>query len=86
MKPQKHTFLDRRKTTDNKLHNHIFLKMGKNCDHLKAQDASTVDPAKLTALSPEVVRYSHWFSLFIVGRIWRRMVMLAIAPLHGWIT
>ena len=27
----------------------------KKCDHLKKQDASTVDATKLTALSPDVV-------------------------------
>ena len=29
----------------------------KTQDHLMKQDASTVDPSKLTALSPEVVRF-----------------------------
>ena len=29
----------------------------KKCAHLKTQDASTVDPTKLTALSPDVVRF-----------------------------
>ena len=27
----------------------------KKCDHLKKQDAATVDPTKLTALTPDVV-------------------------------
>ena len=35
----------------------------KKCDHLKKQDASAVDPTKLTALSPEVVRFIY----FVVG-------------------
>ena len=34
--------------------------------HLKVQDASTVDPSKLTALTPEVVRDSP-SSLFRFG-------------------
>ena len=29
----------------------------KKCDHLKTQDASSVDPSKLTALSPDVVSF-----------------------------
>lgn len=33
----------------------------KKCDHLSKQDASTVDPTKLTALSPDVVRLVSCF-------------------------
>ena len=29
-------------------------------EHLKPQNAATVDPAKLTALTPEVVRCASW--------------------------
>jgi len=38
----------------------------KKQDHLKPQDAATVDPAKLTALTPEVVRLK-WFLFFFVS-------------------
>ncbi len=80
--------MDRRKATDNKQQNYKYLKMGKNCDHLKEQDASTVDPSKLTALSPEVVRYSCSVLVFVVGIIWRRTVQLSLLRwinVHEWI-
>ena len=40
----------------------VYTIMGeqKTQDHLKTQDASTVDASKLTALTPEVVRANSW--------------------------
>ena len=41
--------------------------MEKSQPHLMAQDAATVDPSKLTALTPEVVRGSSWMLSIVVA-------------------
>lgn len=41
----------------------MSMNVFKTQPHLMPQDAKTVDPSKLTALSPEVVRQCHdWIS------------------------
>lgn len=57
----------------------------KKCDHLKKQDASAVDPTKLTALSPEVVRLIYCvvrFESLVEKRVpclARKMLVLFVA-------
>ena len=48
----------------------------KSQPHLMAQDAATVDPSKLTALTPEVVRGSSWMLEVLLVRLWTCRLLL----------
>jgi hypothetical protein len=58
----------------------------KKCDHLKKQDASTVDATKLTALTPDVVRLvspcdscsDSVVALCAAGFSWRQSIVIVI--------
>jgi len=46
-----------------------MVKEGKKQTHLKPQDASTVDPSKLTALTPEVISRQATINIGTIGHV-----------------